>query len=119
MLQQRPGHLLICVSLALLFLHSISMSMYFFCHSKQRKADPGQFRQGVEWGLEAGYRHIDTASFYKNEEEVGEAISNKIKQGLVKREELYITTKVMFILFLRGCDTAVYTLTYTLHPLNQ
>lgn len=53
-------------------------------------------RQAVEWALEAGYRHIDTASAYKNEEEVGEAINYKIKQGLVVREELFITTKVMY-----------------------
>ncbi|XP_026333135.1 aldo-keto reductase AKR2E4-like [Hyposmocoma kahamanoa] len=59
-----------------------------------RKAEPGQFRQAVEWAIEAGYRHIDTASVYNNEEEVGEAINNKIKQGLVKREQLFITTKV-------------------------
>lgn len=48
--------------------------------------------------MEAGYRHIDTASVYNNEEEVGEAINNKIKQGLVKREELFITTKVLILI---------------------
>ncbi|CAG9791334.1 unnamed protein product [Diatraea saccharalis] len=59
-----------------------------------RKADTGQFRQAVEWGIEAGYRHIDTASCYKNEEEVGEAISNKIYQGIVSRQDLFVTTKL-------------------------
>ncbi|XP_013167914.1 PREDICTED: aldo-keto reductase AKR2E4-like [Papilio xuthus] len=59
-----------------------------------RKADPGQFRQAVECALDAGYRHIDTASIYNNEEEVGEAINNKIKQGVVKREDLFVTTKL-------------------------
>ncbi|XP_053617114.1 aldo-keto reductase AKR2E4-like [Plodia interpunctella] len=59
-----------------------------------RKADPGQFRQGVEWGIELGYRHIDTAAIYKNEEEVGQGISNKIKEGVVTRGELFITTKL-------------------------
>ncbi|XP_013193304.2 uncharacterized protein LOC106137092 [Amyelois transitella] len=59
-----------------------------------RKAEPGQFRQAVEWGIELGYRHIDTASCYKNEEEVGEAIGNKIKQGVVTRVELFVTTKL-------------------------
>ncbi|CAH0402835.1 unnamed protein product [Chilo suppressalis] len=59
-----------------------------------RKADPAQFREAVEWGIDAGYRHIDTASSYKNEEEVGEGIANKIKQGIVKREDLFITTKL-------------------------
>nr|ATJ44498.1 aldehyde reductase 3 [Helicoverpa armigera] len=59
-----------------------------------RQADPGQFRQAVEWGIEAGYRHIDTASCYKNEEEVGEGINNKINDGLVTRDQLFVTTKV-------------------------
>ncbi|KAJ8711449.1 hypothetical protein PYW07_008691 [Mythimna separata] len=59
-----------------------------------RKADPGQFRQAVEWGIEAGYRHIDTASFYDNEEEVGEGINNKIKDGTVTRDQLFVTTKI-------------------------
>ncbi|KAM3963789.1 aldo-keto reductase AKR2E4 [Aphomia sociella] len=59
-----------------------------------RKAEPGQFRQAVEWGIEAGYRHIDTAAIYGNEVEVGEGIFNKIKEGLVTREELFVTTKL-------------------------
>lgn len=63
----------------------------------QRKAEPLQYKQSVEWALEAGYRHIDTASSYKNENEVGEAIQNKINEGLVTREELFVTTKVSFL----------------------
>ncbi|VVC96387.1 unnamed protein product [Leptidea sinapis] len=60
----------------------------------KRNPQPGQFRQAVEWGIEAGYRHIDTASMYKNEVEVGEGIANKINQGLVTRKDLFITTKI-------------------------
>ncbi|GGD02759.1 glyoxal reductase [Thalassobacillus devorans] len=44
----------------------------------------------VKNALEIGYRHIDTASFYKNEEGVGQAI----KESDVPREELFVTTKV-------------------------
>jgi len=40
--------------------------------------------------IETGYRHIDTAAAYKNEEAVGRAI----KDSKVKREELFITTKL-------------------------
>lgn len=40
--------------------------------------------------LEVGYRHIDTAQSYFNEEEVG----NAIKKSGIKREELFITSKV-------------------------
>lgn len=59
-----------------------------------RKAEPGQFRQAVEDGIDVGYRHIDTASCYKNEVEVGEAINNKINNGIVTRSDLFVTTKI-------------------------
>ncbi len=41
-----------------------------------------------------GYRHIDTAVAYKNEEFVGDAIEYCIKNNIVKREELFINTKL-------------------------
>lgn len=43
----------------------------------------------VRWALEAGYRHIDTAQAYGNEESVGEGL----RQSGVPREEVFITTK--------------------------
>ena len=43
---------------------------------------------------EAGYRHIDTAQAYGNEEAVGAAIRDCISRGVVKREELFIVTKL-------------------------
>ena len=45
---------------------------------------------GVIWALEAGYRHIDTAEGYKNEEHVGRAIAD----SGVAREDIFLTTKV-------------------------
>ncbi|KAG6465294.1 hypothetical protein O3G_MSEX015059 [Manduca sexta] len=59
-----------------------------------RSADPGQYSQAVESAIEIGYRNIDTASSYNNEEEVGEGINNMIKKGVVTREQLFITTKL-------------------------
>lgn len=44
--------------------------------------------------VEAGYRHIDTAFVYDNEEIVGEAIKEAIATGKVKREELFVVTKI-------------------------
>jgi len=44
----------------------------------------------VRWALDAGYRHIDTATIYENEEDVGKAI----RESGVPREEIFVTTKV-------------------------
>jgi 2,5-diketo-D-gluconate reductase A len=51
---------------------------------------PEQTQETVEQALEAGYRHIDTAQMYGNEEGVGAAI----KAAGIPREELWITTKL-------------------------
>ena len=46
--------------------------------------------------IKTGYRLIDTAASYMNEEFVGKAIKRAISDGLVKREELFIVTKLWF-----------------------
>jgi diketogulonate reductase-like aldo/keto reductase len=51
--------------------------------------DGRETEQAVEWALEAGYRHVDTATFYRNERSVGAAIA---RSGL-PREEVFVTTK--------------------------
>ena len=47
----------------------------------------GDTKQAALWALEAGYRHIDTAKAYHNEDAVGEAI----KESGIDRKELFIT----------------------------
>jgi diketogulonate reductase-like aldo/keto reductase len=55
------------------------------------QTNPGkEVEDSVRWALEAGYRHIDTAAAYQNEEGVGKAIH----EADVPREELFVTTKV-------------------------
>jgi len=51
--------------------------------------DGRECEDAVRWGLEAGYRHIDTAQAYGNERSVGKAI----RDSGVPREDIYITTK--------------------------
>ena len=55
------------------------------------KAEDGEeVINAVKWAIEAGYRHIDTAKAYDNEEGVGTGI----KQSGVPREELFLTSKL-------------------------
>nr|XP_010932505.1 non-functional NADPH-dependent codeinone reductase 2 [Elaeis guineensis] len=52
------------------------------------------FRSVILEAIGLGYRHFDTASFYGTEQGLGKAIAEAIQLGLVKREELFITSKL-------------------------
>ncbi|KAI0029938.1 Aldo keto reductase [Vararia minispora EC-137] len=56
-------------------------------------SQPHEVEQAVEWAVEAGYRHIDCAKCYENQDEVGAALK-KVIPKLVKRDELFITSKL-------------------------
>ena len=57
------------------------------------QVEPAEAQRCVEDAISVGYRLIDTAQAYQNEEGVGSAIKTAIADG-VKREELFITTKL-------------------------
>lgn len=56
--------------------------------------EKGAAKQAVIDAIKTGYRLIDTAASYGNEREVGEGISTAIDEGLVTREELFVTSKM-------------------------
>jgi len=48
----------------------------------------------VKSAIEGGYRHIDCASVYGNEKEIGKVLEGFLKSGVLRREDLWITSKV-------------------------
>lgn len=58
------------------------------------KSEKGEIFKAIRTAIELGYRHIDCALFYGNEPEIGEALADAQKAGDVKREDLFITSKL-------------------------
>jgi alcohol dehydrogenase (NADP+) len=58
------------------------------------KSDAGLVRSAVREAIRVGYRHIDCAPVYGNEREVGDGIADALADGVVKREDLWVTSKL-------------------------
>ncbi|KAI5067573.1 hypothetical protein GOP47_0018101 [Adiantum capillus-veneris] len=58
------------------------------------RAEPELLHSLILEAIRLGYRHFDCAADYKNEKEVGQALAEAFRQGLVKRDDLFITTKL-------------------------
>jgi len=59
--------------------------------------DPTELETAIDKALELGYRHFDTAYLYRNEHVLGAALKKWINAGKIRREELFITTKLPMI----------------------
>lgn len=58
------------------------------------RADHGLIGDALATAIKVGYRHIDCAQLYENEEEIGFALKKIFEDGIVKREDLWITSKL-------------------------
>ncbi|CAG9857613.1 unnamed protein product [Phyllotreta striolata] len=58
------------------------------------KSAENEVREAVKCAIEVGYRHIDTAWFYGNEKEIGSALSESFRNGTVKRQDIFMVTKL-------------------------
>jgi len=58
------------------------------------RSAPGEVGPAVIEALKAGYRHLDLAHVYRNEKEIGGALKQAFDEGIVKREDLFITGKL-------------------------
>ncbi|KPJ20842.1 Probable reductase [Papilio machaon] len=69
----------------------IKVNKHFFQHGRVEPSS-NEVELAVQWAIEAGYRHIDTAWAYKIEDQVGRGLANKFPD--VPRNEIFVTTKV-------------------------
>lgn len=58
------------------------------------KSQPGAVYEAVKAALQLGYRHLDCAPIYGNEKEIGAALAESIAAGVVRREEVWLTSKL-------------------------
>jgi len=68
--------------------NGVEMPVFGLGVFKAGKGEPTT--NAVQWALDAGYRHIDTARIYRNEDAVGEGI----RRSAVHRDEIFLTTKL-------------------------
>lgn len=66
---------------------------------------PENTTEAVSFAIQAGYRQIDGAAIYRNEKAVGKGIADGLKKANLKREDIWITSKLwndqyeIFLLF--------------------
>jgi diketogulonate reductase-like aldo/keto reductase len=79
--------------------------------------DAGKTEETVYNAIKIGYRLIDTAAAYMNEEQVGRAIKRAIDEGIVKREELFVVSK-LWIQDMKNYDDAAKAIDASLKKLG-
>lgn len=73
-----------------------------------RSQEGDEVKNAIQYALDAGYRHVDTAKIYANERGVGQAVAD----SGIKRDEIFVTTKVWnsdqgYDKTLKACDNSL------------
>ncbi|MBQ8870806.1 MAG: aldo/keto reductase [Alphaproteobacteria bacterium] len=58
------------------------------------KSGAGEVYQAIRWALKLGYNHFDCAPIYGNQEEIGQAFYDAFKEDNLKREQIFVTSKL-------------------------
>ncbi len=57
-------------------------------------APAGKVYQAIRWAIKIGYTHIDCAEIYDNQEEIGQAVTDAVNEGDIRRKDLFVTSKL-------------------------
>ena len=85
---ERPCGVPLCVPLDK---HWTASGVILFGH---QVASSNRSQEITEAAIAAGYRHLDTAHCYQVEDELGKALRSKIQQGIIRREDMFVVSKV-------------------------
>lgn len=58
------------------------------------KSEPSEVYSAIRWALKLGYTHFDCASVYNNEDAIGQAFQDAMKEDDLKREDIFVTSKL-------------------------
>ena len=58
------------------------------------KSETSEVYGAIRWALKLGYTHFDCASVYNNEEAIGQALADAMREDGLKREDIFVTSKL-------------------------
>ena len=74
-----------------------TLPFYSFCSDISTwLSKPGEVGNAVETALKEGYVHVDCAHIYGNEAEIGTVMQKCLTDGVIKREDLFVTSKLWY-----------------------